>query len=302
MYDAAYEHTCGFMALYHNVLVRRLSSETCNNDHKSCKASWVKWNNVLTSRDKEGLGVVSLYALNRGLMFKWILRFYSQKSSLWTRVIKAIHGDDGKLDKDVIVGGQTCWTSIVKEARSLKGTGINVVDLIRLKYFWSLESEGDYSVASIRKLIDEKRLQEVKESEEKMIESESENARKIEVLLNKISELEAKECENEEKISLLVEKLEESDEKERVKSERIDALMEKLKESENKISELESEGNNKNIKVNEMLEKLDQLQKEIVSKEDVVETSTSSTNWPVIAVSAGAVGTLALVYFRHAKF
>nr|GEV58258.1 polycomb group protein embryonic flower 2-like isoform X4 [Tanacetum cinerariifolium] len=38
-----------------------------------------------------------------------------------------------KLDKDVIVGGQTCWTSIVKEARSLKGTGINVVDLIRLK-------------------------------------------------------------------------------------------------------------------------------------------------------------------------
>nr|GEY11992.1 RNA-directed DNA polymerase, eukaryota [Tanacetum cinerariifolium] len=29
------------------------------------------------------------------------------------------------------------------------------------KYFWSLESEGDYSVASIRKLIDEKRFQEV---------------------------------------------------------------------------------------------------------------------------------------------
>nr|GFB64541.1 RNA-directed DNA polymerase, eukaryota [Tanacetum cinerariifolium] len=117
---------------------------------------------------------------------------------------KAIHGDDGKLDKDVIVGGQTCWMSIVKEARYLKGTGINVVDLIRLKlrnedsssfwedkwrvrsgaeesqfnslleivqvinlvpcedkYFWSLESEGDYSVASIRMQIDEKRFQEV---------------------------------------------------------------------------------------------------------------------------------------------
>nr|GFA07471.1 RNA-directed DNA polymerase, eukaryota, reverse transcriptase zinc-binding domain protein [Tanacetum cinerariifolium] len=168
-------------------------------------------------------------------------RFYSQKSSLWTRVVKAIHGDDGKLDKDVIVRGQTCWTSIIKEARSLKGTCINVLDLIRLKlgnvdsssfwedkwyadgvikelfprlyalelhkhatvrmklkapsldnsfrrrvrsgaeesqfyslleivqvinlvpcedrYFWSLESEGDYSVASIRKLVDEKRFQ-----------------------------------------------------------------------------------------------------------------------------------------------
>nr|GFA25097.1 RNA-directed DNA polymerase, eukaryota [Tanacetum cinerariifolium] len=50
-----------------------------------------------------------------------------------TRVIKAIHGNNGKLDKDVIVGSQTCWTSIVKEARSLKGTGINMVNLIRLK-------------------------------------------------------------------------------------------------------------------------------------------------------------------------
>nr|GEY52595.1 reverse transcriptase domain-containing protein [Tanacetum cinerariifolium] len=102
-------------------------------------------------------------------------------------VIQAIHGDDGKLDKDVIIGGQTCWTSIVKEARSLKGTGGVIKDLfprlyalelhkhatVRMKlmapsldnsfhmYFWSLESEGDYSVASIRKLIDEKRFQEV---------------------------------------------------------------------------------------------------------------------------------------------
>nr|GFA71101.1 RNA-directed DNA polymerase, eukaryota, reverse transcriptase zinc-binding domain protein [Tanacetum cinerariifolium] len=130
-------------------------------------------------------------------------------SSLWTRVIKAIHGDDGKLDKDVIIGGQTSWMSIVKEARSLKGMGINVVDLIRLKlgngdsssfwedkwrvrsgaeesqfnslleivqvinlvpcedrYFWSLEGEGDYSVASIRKQIDEKRFQEIKKKNE----------------------------------------------------------------------------------------------------------------------------------------
>ncbi|GKG44407.1 hypothetical protein Tco_0485845, partial [Tanacetum coccineum] len=45
-------------------------------DHKSRKASW---DNVLTSKDKGGLGVSSLYALNRGLMFKWIWRFYSKK-------------------------------------------------------------------------------------------------------------------------------------------------------------------------------------------------------------------------------
>nr|GEY10782.1 RNA-directed DNA polymerase, eukaryota [Tanacetum cinerariifolium] len=78
-------------------------------------------------------------------------------------------------DSVYISWGQTCWTSIVKEARYLKGTCINVMDLIRLKlgnrdsssfwedkwYFWPLKSEGDYSVASIRKLIDEKRFQEV---------------------------------------------------------------------------------------------------------------------------------------------
>nr|GEY58316.1 RNA-directed DNA polymerase, eukaryota [Tanacetum cinerariifolium] len=40
---------------------------------------------------------------------------------------------------------------------------VQVINLVPYedRYFWSLESEGDYSVASIRKLIDEKRFQEV---------------------------------------------------------------------------------------------------------------------------------------------
>nr|GEZ10757.1 RNA-directed DNA polymerase, eukaryota [Tanacetum cinerariifolium] len=39
---------------------------------------------------------------------------------------------------------------------------VQVINLVSYedRYFWSLESEGDYSVASIRKLIDEKRFQE----------------------------------------------------------------------------------------------------------------------------------------------
>ncbi|GJY95770.1 RNA-directed DNA polymerase, eukaryota, partial [Tanacetum coccineum] len=64
-------------------------------DLGSNKASWVKWSNVLTSKEKGGLGVSSLYALNRGLLFKWVVEFYAQKTSLWARVIKAIHGVDG---------------------------------------------------------------------------------------------------------------------------------------------------------------------------------------------------------------
>nr|GEZ56008.1 RNA-directed DNA polymerase, eukaryota, reverse transcriptase zinc-binding domain protein [Tanacetum cinerariifolium] len=49
---------------------------------RSIKATWVKWNRVLASKEKGGIGVSSLYALNRGLMLKWGWRFYSQKTSL----------------------------------------------------------------------------------------------------------------------------------------------------------------------------------------------------------------------------
>nr|GEW05404.1 putative RNA-directed DNA polymerase, eukaryota, reverse transcriptase zinc-binding domain protein [Tanacetum cinerariifolium] len=180
-------------------------------DPKSKRASWVKWDNVFTSKNKGGLGVSSLYALNRGLLMKWVWRFYSQKTSLWTNVIKAIHGNDGKLGSEGSTGGLTCWTFIVQEMKVLKDRGINVMEFIRLKlgngestsfwdtewheggilkkivrsgveeaqfnslleilqvttlapcedrYRWTLESDGNFSVASIRKLIDGIRFQQ----------------------------------------------------------------------------------------------------------------------------------------------
>ena len=46
-------------------------------DLGSNKASWIGWKKVLAFKDKGGLGVSSLYALNRSLMFKWIWRFYT---------------------------------------------------------------------------------------------------------------------------------------------------------------------------------------------------------------------------------
>ncbi|GJY06972.1 hypothetical protein Tco_0374026 [Tanacetum coccineum] len=61
---------------------------------------WVKWNNVLASKQKGGLGVSSLYALNKALLFKWAWRFYTQKESLWTKVIIGIHGVEGKLNSN----------------------------------------------------------------------------------------------------------------------------------------------------------------------------------------------------------
>lgn len=63
----------------------------------SRKSSWVRWRNVMASKDTGGLGVSSLFALNRALLFKWVWRFITQKNSLWARVIKALHGESGKI-------------------------------------------------------------------------------------------------------------------------------------------------------------------------------------------------------------
>nr|GEU51458.1 RNA-directed DNA polymerase, eukaryota [Tanacetum cinerariifolium] len=67
-------------------------------DPKSKKASWVKWSTVTSAKDQGGLDVASLYALNRALMLKWMWRFFANQDSLWTRVVKAIHREDGNID------------------------------------------------------------------------------------------------------------------------------------------------------------------------------------------------------------
>nr|GFB26662.1 RNA-directed DNA polymerase, eukaryota, reverse transcriptase zinc-binding domain protein [Tanacetum cinerariifolium] len=74
----------------------------------SKKSVWVKWKHALASKEKGGLGVSSLFALNRVLMFKWVWRFITQGSSLWARVIKALHGYDGKIGQKV----KSCYPSL----------------------------------------------------------------------------------------------------------------------------------------------------------------------------------------------
>ncbi|GJZ44541.1 hypothetical protein Tco_0591796 [Tanacetum coccineum] len=63
-------------------------------------------------------------------MLKWVWRFYSKKCSLWTKMIKAIYGEDENLNKDVSGGVRTCWTSIVHDSKGCYNwfRGINVAD------------------------------------------------------------------------------------------------------------------------------------------------------------------------------
>nr|GEX65987.1 RNA-directed DNA polymerase, eukaryota, reverse transcriptase zinc-binding domain protein [Tanacetum cinerariifolium] len=77
--------------------------------------------------------VASLYALNRALILKWAWRFITDQGSLWTRVIKAIHGENGKLDNDTHSRYNSSWLSIVKEIRVLKDQGVDFDEFIKLK-------------------------------------------------------------------------------------------------------------------------------------------------------------------------
>ncbi|GJS12101.1 RNA-directed DNA polymerase, eukaryota, reverse transcriptase zinc-binding domain protein, partial [Tanacetum coccineum] len=56
------------------------------------KIPWISWNSTLTSKDKGGLGIGSLYSLNHALIQKWRWRFLHNPHALWARLIVDIHG------------------------------------------------------------------------------------------------------------------------------------------------------------------------------------------------------------------
>ncbi|GJY69431.1 RNA-directed DNA polymerase, eukaryota, reverse transcriptase zinc-binding domain protein [Tanacetum coccineum] len=122
------------------------------------KMTFVKWENVLASKDKGGMGVSSFFALNRALIFKWIWRFHSQGFSLWSSVIKAIQGRWKslgidlldtlrkrlfalELDKKISMAGKMAQPSLITSFRRNPRSG-----------------DEEFSVSSARILIDDKTL------------------------------------------------------------------------------------------------------------------------------------------------
>nr|GEY37872.1 hypothetical protein [Tanacetum cinerariifolium] len=89
----------------------------------SKKSVWVKWKHALASKDKCGLGVASLFALNRALMFKW--------------KVKSCY--------------PSLWLDIIHEVEMFKSRGIDLVSLIHSKL-----GNGAYT-----KMIDDFMLPEV---------------------------------------------------------------------------------------------------------------------------------------------
>ncbi|GJV15330.1 RNA-directed DNA polymerase, eukaryota, reverse transcriptase zinc-binding domain protein [Tanacetum coccineum] len=102
-------------------------------EQDSKRTSWVKWNTVLMSKDRGGLGVSSLYAINRGLLVKWVWRFVSNNDSLWARSIKAIHGSNIQCRFPVKKNYNSCWRSILQEVNTLSKRGVHVLKYLQIK-------------------------------------------------------------------------------------------------------------------------------------------------------------------------
>ncbi|GKD78953.1 hypothetical protein Tco_1341574 [Tanacetum coccineum] len=96
-------------------------------EHNGKKPIWVKWNKVLASKEKGGLGVLSFYAL------KWVWHFCTQQSALWTKIIKGIHGEDGKIDKHDRSHHPSLWLDIVKEVHHIQRQGTDLMGFIHRK-------------------------------------------------------------------------------------------------------------------------------------------------------------------------
>nr|GEX70281.1 RNA-directed DNA polymerase, eukaryota, reverse transcriptase zinc-binding domain protein [Tanacetum cinerariifolium] len=99
-------------------------------DLKENKMSWFKWNKVLTSKDKGVIGVSSLFALNRVLLFKWVWRFHDNRSALWSRFIRTLHGNCGGLDKRSKAAHTSVWKSIITEVNSLRNKGVDLLNFM----------------------------------------------------------------------------------------------------------------------------------------------------------------------------
>ncbi|GKD46180.1 RNA-directed DNA polymerase, eukaryota, partial [Tanacetum coccineum] len=104
------------------------------------KITWVKWHTVLAAKKFGGLGVSSFFALNRGLLAKWVWRFLSQDNSLWCQLMSVIHGSS---ITDLSTTYPSTWNSIIKEFNYLKVQGVDVFYHYKIR----IDTVKDISVA-----------------------------------------------------------------------------------------------------------------------------------------------------------
>nr|GEZ75467.1 RNA-directed DNA polymerase, eukaryota, reverse transcriptase zinc-binding domain protein [Tanacetum cinerariifolium] len=134
MFTCTWTKACDFnVTIFVERCQRVADVDTSRVDLNSKKSIWVRWSKVLAFKEKGGLGVSSFYALNRALMFKWVWRFKTQKEMLWSRVIKAIHGVNGRIGSHSKIGYKSIWCDIIREVETVKVHGFDLYNCIHKK-------------------------------------------------------------------------------------------------------------------------------------------------------------------------
>ncbi|KAJ9560212.1 hypothetical protein OSB04_005372 [Centaurea solstitialis] len=124
------------------------------NTNKIC---WMAWDKVMRDKQCGGLGIGSLRALNLALLLKWHWREKTEPNAMWNKVVKCCYGRTRSGGASNYNHGT--WNSIFGVEKDLVDLGINVGNLLKPKedgsgWVWELDPSNEYTVKSMRKLID----------------------------------------------------------------------------------------------------------------------------------------------------
>ena len=103
-------------------------------DHDDKKIYWVQWKKVLNSKEKGGLGIGSLKALNLALIQKWRWRFHMDTKGIWNKVITSVYGNNGGIGNPVHISKATrVWGAILKVIHQKHNQNIIGYSIIKKK-------------------------------------------------------------------------------------------------------------------------------------------------------------------------
>ncbi|GJR59107.1 RNA-directed DNA polymerase, eukaryota, reverse transcriptase zinc-binding domain protein [Tanacetum coccineum] len=123
-------------------------------DLEGRKMTLVAWKKCLDSKELGGLGVGSIFALNKALMFKWIWRLRVTSEDLWTKDIKNIYGDFGRVREASFPSFVSShWIAILKATKHLEKTALILFPCVKERVY-ALDDTKSCTVAEHLRILD----------------------------------------------------------------------------------------------------------------------------------------------------
>ncbi|XP_021972022.1 uncharacterized protein LOC110867200 [Helianthus annuus] len=119
------------------------------------KLQWVAWKKVQAPKNMGGLGLGEIRSLNWALLAKWKWRFRNNPTQLWTKVLRAIHGNDNSpLGIPIKRDRPGVWKDINLVYAELKKARVEITDNTGIVN--NNDSIQTFSVATFRSFVAEK--------------------------------------------------------------------------------------------------------------------------------------------------